>query len=572
MDSRIILAKDIHLEKDYKNVLNYTASQMISLMNSSGHFIDDSDKFSYIRQQNKLSTPFSFDDCLKANYIAFKNPLYENKWFFAFVDDVYYKSDGCTEITFTIDSWTTFFEDWHVSPCLVVREHVSDDTIGLHTLDEGLEMGDDFITEATATLSGFSDYFMIAVETTYIPDNGSHARSTNVGTPEGKQYNGIAVYNKNVWGARIVLFDSHVQSFYQDLLCFIQRVALDEHVGDIRNIFIIPATLISALDVVQYNCYMTSDDSVPFSFDLLSLYTDAPKIFNQNITKQHSFTGFTPKNNKCYVYPFNFLEVTNNSGNRNVYKYEQFSGANASFKIALAMSIGCSGRLTPTNYKNQSENHDEDLALGKFPVCGWSSDAYTNFLTQESINNLKNIATTALSGIMNTTSAAVGAMSGKAALSGATSMQQMGGAMNVATTGANALISLASIGADMIGQRVARELAPENYAGSNTATVSFSDDLITFVFKNKRVKNENLQIIDDYFTKFGYKVNRLKTPNLASRTYWNYIEIAQSEDIGYGDVPPVHMEIINNICRRGVTIWHNHSNIGNYNLNNTIVS
>jgi len=30
------------------------------------------------------------------------------------------------------------------------------------------------------------------------------------------------------------------------------------------------------------------------------------------------------------------------------------------------------------------------------------------------------------------------------------------------------------------------------------------------------------------------------------------------------------MEEINNACRKGVTIWHNHANIGNYNLSNNI--
>ena len=31
------------------------------------------------------------------------------------------------------------------------------------------------------------------------------------------------------------------------------------------------------------------------------------------------------------------------------------------------------------------------------------------------------------------------------------------------------------------------------------------------------------------------------------------------------------MDIINNVARNGVTIWHNHDNIGNYNLDNPIV-
>lgn len=70
----------------------------------------------------------------------------------------------------------------------------------------------------------------------------------------------------------------------------------------------------------------------------------------------------------------------------------------------------------------------------------------------------------------------------------------------------------------------------------------------------------------------GYKTNRVKTPNITGRTYWNYVEIDSHDDIGNGNVPNNYMEIINNIARKGVTIWHNHANIGNFSLSNSIVT
>lgn len=71
---------------------------------------------------------------------------------------------------------------------------------------------------------------------------------------------------------------------------------------------------------------------------------------------------------------------------------------------------------------------------------------------------------------------------------------------------------------------------------------------------------------------FGYKINRLKVPNITGRTYWNYIEISDSDEIGTGSVPEKYWSQINSVCQRGVTIWHSHDNIGNYNLSNTIVT
>ena len=84
--------------------------------------------------------------------------------------------------------------------------------------------------------------------------------------------------------------------------------------------------------------------------------------------------------------------------------------------------------------------------------------------------------------------------------------------------------------------------------------------------------------IDQFFTRFGYRTNRTKTANQMGRRYWNFVKIAQGESIGhslstdYFSVPASSMETINNIYRRGVTIWHDHANIGDYSLSNTIVS
>lgn len=86
-----------------------------------------------------------------------------------------------------------------------------------------------------------------------------------------------------------------------------------------------------------------------------------------------------------------------------------------------------------------------------------------------------------------------------------------------------------------------------------------------------RAKTEYIKIINDYFSRFGYKINRVLEPNIIGRTNWNYLEIGTTECIGYGDTPTNFIETINNACRRGATIWHNHNNIGKYNLSNSII-
>ena len=127
--------------------------------------------------------------------------------------------------------------------------------------------------------------------------------------------------------------------------------------------------------------------------------------------------------------------------------------------------------------------------------------------------------------------------------------------------------------AGVIGTLYEGNLMPNIQGGNNnTADVVWASENNGFVFKCMRASLEDLKIHDDYFTRFGYAIKKLETPNITGRTYWNYIEIGDTEEIGYGDVPNKFMEEINKACRRGTTIWHSHDNIGNWDLTNSIVT
>ena len=138
-NSKIILCKNINIDREYKNVTDYTTNHMLALCRSSDHLIRELSDYSFVRveNRNRINTDFTYSECIQANYIAIQNPDFSNKWFFAFIDKVEYNSEVATIINFTIDAWTTWFDDWNPRTCLVLREHVNDDTIGLHTFPEG---------------------------------------------------------------------------------------------------------------------------------------------------------------------------------------------------------------------------------------------------------------------------------------------------------------------------------------------------------------------------------------------------------------------------------------------------
>ena len=88
-NSRIILAKDIKLDREHVNVLTYSETQMLTLLRGQSNLVVEKTNYNFVREsKNKIDVDVSYDTCLQSNYMAFQNPTYSNKWFFAFITDV----------------------------------------------------------------------------------------------------------------------------------------------------------------------------------------------------------------------------------------------------------------------------------------------------------------------------------------------------------------------------------------------------------------------------------------------------------------------------------------------------
>lgn len=544
MNSKILLVKNIHIDRQYTNVLSYSEAQMLELCQAN--LVAQADNYSFLRPTGSIMAGFTYAQCLQANYIAFQNPDYSNKWFFAWIDDVIYKGDKNTEITFTVDAWSTWFDKWQKKTCFINRQHTNNDTIGLHTIPENLDVGEVIQESITEDLAYGNDFgYWIAVASNWkIKDGSSGAELLE--SDKGTQYAGITVYDNTVFGTQLFFFHIIDLSSFADLVLLLLRTNADGHIEDVQNIFILPDVAIDQSKLQNHTAKVISDENT-FSFYTMS-YDMSPEKFNTEIEKITSFSDYTPKNNKCFVYPYNYLFVSNNQGSNNIYKYEDFNTEKCIFENQFSIAIGGSGRIVPKNYKGMATNDDEALALGKYPTCAWSSDAFTNWLTQNSVNMAVSLGLTA------------GAIAGTIATGGAT-----------APAIAGAVTSVAGNIGNTIGQFYQASLLPNINGGQANGDVIWTCNRNMFSFRQMRVKTEYLKIIDDYFTRFGYAVKSLAMPNITGRAYWNYVEIGASEEIGFGEVPSKYMDIINNACRRGVTIWHNHANVGNYSLNNTIV-
>lgn len=531
MNSKIIICNGIHLHKDYKDVLSYSESDMVTLCQN--HALATANNYSFIRERGTIQVGIAYSTCVQANYIAYQNSDYSNKWFFAFIDEVRYKNNNTTELVFTIDVWSTWYSSITFNSCFVEREHVTDDTIGLHTLPENVETGE-YIEQPTSIeeyTSGWT-YYQSGTRVVIGVTQVHQGWAMPSGTP---QYNGV--FSGLIYLTFPTLADAEKYL----------RVMQLGHGEDIYSVFLVPEDLVSATFITVTEgaiTYQVGYVNYTSAFtNLKTPYVLKPTVVDKN---------YTPKNNKLFTFPYCYFTVSNNSGSVKEYHYEYFKNATAThcdFSIKGALSLGCSIKALPLDYNlsdtspHTAYNIPESVDAGKLPTCSWITDTYTNWITQNSVNLGLNFAGNAGSMIGGTL---VG--DPKTALSGISGV------------------------AGMVGQIYQKQFAPNSaHAGANMGDLNFA---MTegFMITKKSIRQEYAKIIDDYFTARGYQVNTYKVPNIKTRPYFNYVKINQETDSITGNFANNFTEKLNGILKSGVTIWHNHDNIDNYSLDNRPVN
>ena len=534
LSTRVIISKNIKMDREYKHVLNFTEASMLALVRAQGHLVNEISNASFINETGHIYVPFTYSECLQSNYIAFQNPTYSNKWFFAFIDDVKFHSKNMQEISYTVDVWSTWFSYLTVKPCFVVREHTNDDTIGANRIDENLDVGDivDFdIFETFAT----EFPFYIAIASTHRP--------WDLQQGEPADFTGVTCYNKQLFGTELHLIQvtSNPNSL-ATLIAYIYKMS--SQVTDVKtaiqDIFIVPYDLI---DASLLQSHTLTQGSTRYTIYTLPYSLDSKTYDFSQITKNYSWSDYTPKNNKCYQFPYNYLYATNNQGNNNIYKYEDFATENPTFKIVEAIGVGCSVIAYPKYYKGAVENIDEAIPLGKYPVCGWSSDSYINYLTQNAVNMPLKIIGDLASPISSMARASTNEtlkVTPKNESNNSYLTNYMLDNLNFSKSGGMSKASAISAGTSLgmtaletIGFFYQGSLLPNVSQGGNTGNVHFANNTNSFRFIQKRCSLERIKIIDDYFTMFGYKTNRIKTPNITGRRNFNYIEISRNDCLGF---------------------------------------
>ena len=517
----------VPLDSDYKHTMYFAdaAAQTEYMIGRRTHTFED---FTYQRKDGVIRIPLAYDEAVKSNYVMYQN---DSKWYYCFITGYEYKNDDQTNITIETDVLQTYMFDYTVLPSFVEREHVSDDTVGLHTIPENLEVGE-YICQYKDQVTELQDAAIIMGVTEDITEDWDIGNLfTGVFEPvSGQVYDGI--YS----GVKYKGFTNSARGI-QSLNYQIVAYASDGKNDAVKCLFMYP------LGLITYEGELDSTQSI--------LGSEKPKSINK-IINHSAYDGYQPKNNKLYTFPYRYMLVSNNNGGSAVYQYELFDNHESSrFTIKGCLTPGGSIRLIPNNYKGQPYNNEEALNLGKYPICNWSSDEYTNWLTQNSVN----IGLTVASG--------VGQIAAGVAMAVGT------GGIGAAVGGGTIVGGVSTIAGQLAQIHQMSFASPQSRGNLNCGDVIAADNANTFYFQQMRIREENMRVIDDYFSMFGYKCNRVKIPNKDHRLRGWFTKTVDVNISMTNPIPQSDVEKIKNCYNSGVTFWKN--NIKNYALDNPII-
>ena len=510
------------------------------------------DNFTYQRKDNTIRYGATFDDLVGYNYVMYRNDAYSDKWFYAFITGLEYVNDNVTLISIKTDVWQTWQFDLSYKPVFVEREHVNDDTIGANTVPEGLELGEYEIVDLRNSPlyeSGTpSQDWMVCFVVTKYPNNIAtiNGESTSIGGVF-TSLKFFATKPSNVAKAMIDIYDNDSSTTTDAIV----------------NLYMIPSCCVN----INWSTGSLATGGNPTNVDGHAMYP----IYNYYESDEYQLQqpsvlsgDYHPVNNKLLTYPFSFFYVSNKVGEDVVYHYEDFPiervGSNIArtmtYKKAIVPSASLSAKLYFTKYKSYTDTisygtkmYNYGVNFSKIPVCAWTTDYYTNWLTQNGVN----VAVNAIGGLATSTIGLAGSL-----LTG-----------NIIGAGASAVGIGTTIG-NTIGEiHRAETTPPQSHGDTNTGDFGFCFQRSSITFYEMSIRPEMARIIDNYFSAYGYKVERVKIPNITGRRNWNYVKT-----VGCyidGDIPQDDMQEIKDMFDRGVTFWHNPATFADYTQNNDII-
>lgn len=531
-NSDILLFRGAPFSPDYNHTVYFTDIQA-----QWTYFQNFQNKLSFIDQtyqrvnKNRLRIQTAVDTIRDYNYMAFKNTNYTNKWFYAFITSCEYVNNAVSEIEYKVDPLQSYFFDIGFLPCFVEREHSRTDTPGDNIVDEGLELGE------------YVSCFYKRVYANTLLDVVVGSVETQGSTVDG------AMYDRIYHGDMLVCFHVNREGGLAALNQWLSAYVATP--GNVTQIYTVPNEFTSQQSVTQYE--LATNTAAPEHVYVLGDCGITPDAELESPNRNY-IDGYQPKNNKLYTYPYNFLHIDNGSGDSISLRYEFFNLPIARVSVACTLTQPVTLRLAPSFYKNSTLYLAEQVGLSGFPQCSWASDTYAAWLAQNTPIIGSTVAGHLLSGLINTKTATAFAVHPAAGAAYATA--SLAGTLIHDTV-------------NTISDSVRASYATDVCRGSANSNVNCATDTQTFYYSRMCVNAQHARIIDDYFSRYGYAVKRIKRPDFTARPHWNYVKTKGCELSG--SAPADAYREICDIMDNGITFWKNPFEVGHFELDNSLV-
>ena len=535
--STIYICSGVRLDARYEHSI-YFASAEAQQEYFAGKVVKTFPAYSYLRKSWPLQVEATMEQAKTWSYLYFRNGT--GKYYYYFITNVEYRNENMVELTLELDVLQTYLFNFTLLPSFIERQHTVTDRIGEHTVEEGLEVGE-LTSNGTNTID--AGRLCIMVMCTINPNVTDESLVT-----EALPY----MYNRVFSGVKIWAVSPDKWQAWGNQL---------SKLNDIGQIEAITSMWMYPMQFVELGGEATWDGTeIAVPVEKAKSISDA--LLTYSIPKQlETIDGYTPKNKKLFCYPYNFAYCTNNEGTHAVYRYERFSSETMPFVMSGSLTPGGGVHLTPKNYDGLLNNYNCGMNLTGFPTCAWNSDIYKLWLAQNQGQNQLGFLTAGLKVAGGVTAAIAG---------GVMTATGVGAGLGIGT--ASAGIATAMSGAQQIGSMLAqkhdKDIVPPQANGSLSSSVNITDNQLGFTFYFKSVTAETARILDDYFTMYGYRLNRVQTPNINARPAFTYVKTVGCNM--QGNLCNADLTRIQAIFDKGITFWKNGDKIADYSQANTV--
>ena len=568
-NGNIYILRFVPLDNTYTNTFYWdNREQQIEYFQSKAKLMFTEQTYTRL-QRGTLRVEQNAENLYDCNYLMFQNKDFGEQWFYAFIKNVEYLNNYTSEIAFELDVMQTWYWNYSLAQCFVLREHPLTDEVGDNLLGESYPQGEIVARGVDELLPIVTNRYSIVIAASSDPDTGESIAECTNGLLSGVHYEKIDVYTAS---------EASINEAQNNFRDFIDKYISTNQLESILNVFAVP-------NPVNYDFFTFPDE------DGITAQRNGTS-FDITIDRPSDISGYTPKNNKLLTYPYTFFMIQAGN-NTKVYRWEFFENTSqATFRVRGFLFPKPVVVLTPLNYLNAEENYHEEIILDDFPQIALSIDQFKVFLSQKLLPSLTTIGISALANTASATAiaatavatggassvAAAGTAIGKTATTAAKVTGSVGEGIGTAAyrQGFSALTSQTDSLANLAGEAVSAAIQGPAARGTDTADVDFVRGIKTFMYSDMETRQANLRCLDDYFSMFGYTTNRIKVPNIGTRPYYNYVKLSTvnfnytiGEDNYASSVPADSMSLIIAIYQKGITFWKSSATVGDYSVDNS---